>query len=166
MAGPRHWPWAPTDPGVVDPVIKLALTGAIDGVTVTVGEVSWPMSGMLDVAGAAKGSGTFAVLRLNRSYPRLGVRRRSSTPRRRADQDRFSRRYWIICADAEVAVEHINSEIKGAHLAEDLPEWMIASDQLYLVHRGAHTLTPRRARKLARQVIHIADLIRIEPCHG
>ncbi len=161
--GSRPWPWTPTAPGVTEPVVKLALVGAVDGSRVTVGVVSWAPSGMLDVAGPAKGSGLFAIVDLAQSYPRLGVRRRTNISRKQPGQDEFDRLHWTICTDAETAIRHVGSEIKHAHLTEKLPEWMITGDQLYVVDRSSQILTPRRARSLARQVIHIADLTRIEP---
>lgn len=156
-----EWPWTTTEPGVPAPVVRRALSGTVNGFPVTVGEVTWASGGMLDVAGTAKGHGYFAVLRLPRSYGRLGVRRKLEPHRLRPAQDEFARQFWTICTDAELAVNHIGPDIRTAHLAGTLPEWMLVGNELYVVARGTGPLTPSAATDVVRQACRIADLLRL-----
>ncbi|GIH19676.1 hypothetical protein [Rugosimonospora africana] len=161
LAVHRDWPWATTEPGVTAPVVLCALSKTVDGLPVTVGEVTWAPGRMLDVAGAAKGHGFFAVLRLPRRYTRLGVHRKLNPHRLQPGQDEFARSFWTICTDAELAVSHIGPDIKAAHVAGNLPDWMLVNDELYVVARGAGPLKPSVATDLTRQVCRIADLLRL-----
>jgi hypothetical protein len=161
VTGRGVWPWTTTEPGVPAPVVRQALSRTIDGFPITVGEVTWGPSGMLDVAGPAKGYGFFAVLRLPRSHPRLGVRRKREPKRPRPGRDEFDRRYWTICADAGTAIDHIGADLKAAHVAKDLPDWIIVEDELYIVTRGRGPLTPSAATGVIRKVSRIADLLRL-----
>jgi hypothetical protein len=157
----REWPWTTTEPGVPAPVVRRALSKTVDGFPVTVGKVTWAEGGMRDVAGAAKGHGFFAVLRLPRRYTRLGVRRKLDPYRLQPGQDEFARRFWTICTEAELAVNHIGWDIKAEHVAGNLPDWMLVGDELYVVARGKGLLSPSAATDVVRQVCRIADLLRL-----
>jgi hypothetical protein len=157
----RDWPWTTTEPGVPAPVVLGALSKTVDGFPITLGEVTWAPSGMLDVAGAAKGHGFFAVLRLPHKYTRLGVRRKLDPHRLQPGQDEFARQFWTVCTDAELAINHIGPDIKAAHVAGNLPVWMLVEDELYVVARGARPLTPSAATNVVRQACRIADLLRL-----
>jgi hypothetical protein len=161
VTGRGAWPWTTTEPGVPAPVVRQVLSRTVDGFPITVGEVTWGPGGMLDAAGAGKGHGFFAVLRLPRRYSRLGVRRKLDPHRLRPGQDEFDRKYWTICADADTAINHIGADIKAAHVAKDLPDWMLIEDELYVVARGSGPLTPSAATGVTRQVCRIADLLRL-----
>jgi hypothetical protein len=154
VEGRTQWPWtASAEPGSTPPTVRRALTR--NGLTV--GAVRWETTAMLDAAGPASGRGFFAVLRLDRTYPRLGVRRKVDTKRPAADA--YDRRYWTLCADADVAVRHIGPDLKAAHAAGRLPDWLIAGDELYVVVRRRLLLTPRSATALIRQISEIAHLL-------
>jgi hypothetical protein len=183
--GRRDWPWTSMEPGVPAPVVQVALSKSVDGFSVTVGEVTWASGGMLDVAGSARGHGFFAVLRLPHRYSRLGVRRKlheqivepSGIPENEQPEnppglvtnaaaqahdpgrDEFDRQYWTICADADMALNHVGADIKAAHLARSLPDWMLVEDELYVVARTLRPLTPSAATDITRQVRRIADLL-------
>ncbi len=161
LAVQRDWPWATTEPGVSAPVVLCALSKSVDGFPITVGEVTWAPGGMLDVAGAAKGHGFFAALRLPRRYSRLGVRHKLNPHRIQPGQDEFAQGFWTICIDAELAINRIGPDIKAAHVAGNLPDWMLVEDELYVVARSVGRLSPSAAIDVTRQVRRIADLLRL-----
>jgi hypothetical protein len=65
----------------------------------------------------------------------------------------------LVMAAIKVALAGIG----GRALLVLVPALICALDQLYVVNRRTRTLTPRRARALARQAVRIAELIRVEP---
>ncbi len=159
VATMRDWPWTTVQPGVPTPSVQYAWSKTVNGFQVTVGEVIWEPSGMLDIAGPAKGRGTFAVLQLPRQYPRLGVRRKLRPDPLQPERDEFSRQYWTICVDAASAVNLISDAIKQAHTAGDFPDWLLVGDQIYIVTRHSGPTTPVRTKRAIQHVQRIADLL-------
>lgn len=151
----RHqWPWVTDEPGVPLPVVNQAYAGSVDGFPVTVGHAQWESSGMLDVAGAAKGGGCFAILKLPYPSPRLGVRAKLNVT-----GDEFARQFWTICDDPAFAMAHIGPALRSEHVAGTLPDWMLVGDELYVVIRGRAPITPADIRYAIGKVRRIGDLL-------
>jgi len=149
----------PTPRGSGAPVILAAVAGTVDGYPVVVGDVRWSCGALVDVTGLNAGRGRFAVLRLPRVYPRIGVYTKVSPGRPTRRAGTFPQNFAVPPGTSGKAHRMLTSDLKRAHLEGRIPDWMLVRDELYIVLPGRGRLTPRRVRRMAAYVRLIGDLL-------
>jgi len=161
--GRTTWPWLPTPRGTGTPVVLAAVAGTVDGYPVVVGDVRWSSRALVDVTGLSAGRGSFAVLRLPRVYPRIGVYAKFPSGRRKARAGTFPQSFAFPPGTSRKAYGLITGDLKRAHLEGRVPDWVLVRDELYIVVPRRGRLTPRRVRRMAGYVRRIADLLALTP---
>lgn len=157
------WPWTPqqTRPDAV--TVRFAAVKTVQGLPITVGELSWTDDGLGGSVEKSKGDGVFTVVRLPRSYPATAVQRCRSVGRRRAGEDEFLRRFRFVVDEPYFADQLADPALRAAHLTGRVPRWAIVGDELYTVVASRLPLRPARLITATDQVRHLLRLLDIRP---
>lgn len=162
----RHvWPWErlPVMSGSV--TVEFAIAGNAGGYPIMVGEVSWKNDGFDGVIGQPEGHGVFAVVTLQKAYGAASIRRRRSSASIRFE-DEFDREYRILLEDVRMMDRFAAPAVKAAHVAEQVPPWMIVDDQLFAVVARRRALRPAAITDLTRRVLRLVKLLELPPPEG
>lgn len=162
VVGRTIWPWTAQQVSSDAVAVQSAVGATAGGYPVVVGEVSWARDGLGGSVKRSNGRGIFAVVRLPRPYPSVSVQRRRVVPRRRAEEDEFTRQFRIVLDDLSFADQLTSRALHEAHVTERVPPWAIVGEELYAVITTRRLLRPALVAALTEEMLFLVRLLGIQ----
>ncbi|MFY1690751.1 hypothetical protein [Plantactinospora sp. WMMB782] len=157
------WPWTAQQAQPDAVTVQFATVKTLQGLSVTVGALSWTRDGLGGSVEKSNGAGVFTVVRLPKSYPATAVQRRRIVRHRRTGEDEFLRRFRFIVDKPYFARQLADPALRVAHLTGRVPPWAIVDDELYTVVASRLPLRPTQVVTASEQALHLSRLLGVRP---